>query len=456
MPSTETIFKVFISSPSDLKEERKCLKAAIEEISLPEGRLRAVMWEDDLPSITTEDAQAEINKLLKECDIVCGVFKSRFGSPTERFDSGTVEEIELNIELKRPVMLYFLETVISSTTISDKELEEIRKIKSFKEKYQKRGIYHDCSDIDEVIKRFLKKDIEANIKRILSTTTKTIDDTVSPMGDIVPEVTEENSLWYTDRISSFINSVLEKKHLQYTYIEDITFYENLLLSQNGSNYMASTVQRIMEDARVDAFNIKYGNYDYSGDIRAKFPCWAKPILNIIETAFPRRKTLNVLDVGGNYGVELEQIFNTDKYSCDYTIVDISNEAIARGINEYPDIKFVQANMEDFYLDTKPAFDICLCLRAIESRGVFRNAALIQMSKNIKPGGMIFVSIPNGYIDENGNIIRGLYDHRTRSFLTDRPIILAKKVYVKLRDYGFTNISILSLDTEILIYAKKED
>lgn len=454
MPLTETVFKIFISSPSDLKKERKLLKAAIEEIPLQEGRLRAVMWEDDLPSITTDDAQAEINKLLKECDIVCGVFKSKFGSPTERFDSGTVEEIELNIELKKPVMLYFLDTTISSSETNDKELEEMLKIMRFKEKYKKRGIYHDCSNIDEIVKRFLKKDIEANIKKIPSTITKTVDKSIPTTGDTPPEVTKENSIWYMDRISSFINSVLAKKHLQHTYVEDITFYENLLLSQNGSNYMASTVQRIMEDARVEAFNVKYGNYDYSEDIRSKFPCWAKPILNIIETAFPRKKTLSVLDVGGNYGVELEQIFNTDKYLCDYTVVDISNEAIARGLNAYPNIKFVQANMEDLHIDIKAAFDICLCLRAIESRGVFRNAALIQMSKKIKPDGMIFISIPNGYIDENGSIIRGLYDHRTRSFLLDRPIILAKKVYVKLRDYGFTDISILSLDTEILIYARK--
>ena len=111
-------------------------------------------------------------------------------------------------------------------------------------------------------------------------------------------------------------------------------------------------------------------------------------------------------------------------------------------------------MESSYLEGGATFFICLCLRAIESRGVFRNAALIQMSKHIKPGGLIFISIPNGYINEKGEIERGLYDHRTRSFLKDRPISLAKKIFIKLGDYDFVNICIKSLDTEILVYAEK--
>lgn len=454
MPQTETVYKIFISSPSDLKEERARLKTAIEELTLPEGRLRAVRWEDDTPSVTTENAQAEINKLLSDCDIVCGIFKGKFGSKTELYDSGTVEEIEFNIGQGKPVMLYFLDHTISSNCTNGKELEEMTKIQEFKEKYKRRGIYHECKDIEELIKKHLRRDIVENIKRI-HPVSQTADEEQKKTAPIAG-VNLEDRPWYMAQIAVLINNHIEEKHLNYKYIDDLTFHENLLLSRSGDNinYLQTTVQFIMESARVEAFNIKYGQYDYDGDIRAKFPNWANPIYDIIEQAFPKRRNLNILDVGGNYGIELEQIFRNSKYSYKATVVDISNAAIERGKKEYPNITFIQANMEDFSLDVHPAFDVCLCLRAISSRGVLRNDALIQMSKHIKPNGLIFVSIPNGYIDENDNIIKGLYDHRTRSFLKVRPITLARKVFVKLGDYNFVDIGIKSLDTEILVYAKK--
>lgn len=455
MPITETTYNVFISSPSDLEEERARLKEEIERIVLSEGRLHAVRWEDDVPAMATTDAQAEINKLLEKCDVVCGIFKNRFGSPTERAESGTVEEIEVQIEQKKPVMLYFLTPTIDMNKSSPEELEEIIKIKRFKAKYRNKGIYHECQDIDELVRKFLNKDINANIKKIpleLKTSTEKKLDTQNSF----MESDEQIIPWYEDRIATHINNTLEKKHFPYVYCEDLTFHENLLLSQGGqqANFLPTTIKTIMDNARVEAFNTKYGRYDYEKDIRSKFPGWASPLYSIIKSTFPNKKKLDVLNVGGNSGLELSQIFADEKYICNNTVVDISNEAIAYGSELYPNVQFVQANMEDSYLDGSKPFDICLCLRAIESRGVFRNAALIQMSKHLKPGGLILISIPNGYIDNYGNIVTGLYDHRTKSFLRDRPITLAKKLFEKLSDYNFQDIRLMSLDTEILVYAKK--
>lgn len=454
MPSTETVYRVFISSPSDLIEERDRLKEEIESIKLPNGSFRVIKWEDDLPSVRTSDAQSEINKLLVNCDILCGIFKSRFGSATQRYDSGTVEEIESSINSNKPVILYFLDQNFSTNKSTYDQLLELLKIEDFKNKYKKKGIYHTCKDIDEVIKKYLRMDLEANIKRICSQSFSAPTNLSLNPPDEEPH--PQSGLWYEDSISIFINKYLKKKNLHYNYIEDLTFYENLLFAYDNSyiNFLPSTTKGIMEEARIDAFNTKYGNYNYNNDLRAKFPNWATPIYQIIETAFPRKRKLSVLNVGGNYGLELTQIFSDSKYKIEHTIIDISNDAIQRGKTSYPNINFIQSDMESSYLDGNSLFDICFCLRAIESRGVFRNAALIQMSKHIRTGGLIFISIPNGYINEKGEIERGLYDHRTRSFLKDRPISLAKKIFVKLGDYNFTNICIKSLETEILVYAEK--
>lgn len=128
MPSTETVYRVFISSPSDLIEERDRLKEEIESIKLPNGSFRVIKWEDDLPSVRTSDAQSEINKLLVNCDILCGIFKSRFGSATQRYDSGTVEEIESSINSNKPVILYFLDQNFSTNKSTYDQLLELLKI----------------------------------------------------------------------------------------------------------------------------------------------------------------------------------------------------------------------------------------------------------------------------------------------------------------------------------------
>ena len=76
MPSKETVYKVFISSPSDLAEERERLKKEVEKIRIPKARFQAVKWEDDVPSVVTPDSQEEINHVLMDCDILCGVWFS--------------------------------------------------------------------------------------------------------------------------------------------------------------------------------------------------------------------------------------------------------------------------------------------------------------------------------------------------------------------------------------------
>ena len=96
------------------------------------------------------------------------------------------------------------------------------------------------------------------------------------------------------------------------------------------------------------------------------------------------------------------------------------------------------------------FDICLCLRTIQSRGVFRQDAIMHMDNFLKKNGLMVLSIPNGYIDKNKKIYRGLYDHRNKTVQERRPQALANKILNKLIDYGYTNTGVETLDTEILI------
>lgn len=142
----------------------------------------------------------------------------------------------------------------------------------------------------------------------------------------------------------------------------------------------------------------------------------------------------------------------DCYNASYTIVDISNVAIDKGRMQFPDMEFIQNDMEQEYLTNVDPFDICLCLRAIQSRGVFSHDALIQMCKHLNKNGILIISIPNGY-KHNGQVERGLYDHRSRQFLRTKPQELASKIERKLMDYGFIETGIETIDTEIIVWGR---
>ena len=104
------VYDVFISSPSDLSKERFEIKEIIENFETGDNiELKPILWEKDVPITSGVKPQTFIiNKLLSGSDLLIGLFGSRFGTPGEEYDSGTVEEIEIFINSGRPVILYFI------------------------------------------------------------------------------------------------------------------------------------------------------------------------------------------------------------------------------------------------------------------------------------------------------------------------------------------------------------
>lgn len=236
-------------------------------------------------------------------------------------------------------------------------------------------------------------------------------------------------------------------------MEQLTFEENLLRAKaTDKTFMSSTIEDIMNQARVYAFNRKYGKYNYEKDMRKSYKDWYKPILSIIENHFKKTEGLDIIGVGSNYGKELVDIFNGENNNL--TVLELSDDAINRGRKIYKKIKFLQGNMEREF-PTSNKYDVCLCLRAIQSRGVFRINAIIQMEAILKNGGLIMISIPHGYLDDNGKEIVGLYDHRVEACIYDKPYEIANKIYRKLHDYGFKNIRINTISTEVLVWGIKK-
>lgn len=165
------IYRCFIASPSDTSEERQVCDKIFSEINSTIGekfdfRIESRKWEDDVFPNFDIDSQAVINKQIgKDYDIFIGIMWKRFGTPTQRADSGTEEEFlnaykawGMNKELN--IMFYFNKTSIDPDEL---DIEQFSKVKEFKKRVTDLGgLYHEYKGIEE-----FEKDLKKHIQKVL-------------------------------------------------------------------------------------------------------------------------------------------------------------------------------------------------------------------------------------------------------------------------------------------------
>ena len=143
MPQSRIEYRILLSSPSDLPDERKIAEEVVEEVSKTWGTpsgcvLRLLSWENDVAPQFGDEPQAVINKSLgDEWDIYLGLMHSRFGNETKKYGSGTEEEFERAYALWnenpriRQIMFYFKKGLVDIDSIDPAQLT---RVKDFKKK----------------------------------------------------------------------------------------------------------------------------------------------------------------------------------------------------------------------------------------------------------------------------------------------------------------------------------
>ncbi|MEA3189599.1 MAG: hypothetical protein QOD77_181 [Thermoplasmata archaeon] len=140
-PKQYEVLHVFIGSPNDVPEERKQFTRVIEEVNglkaHPIGlHLEGIGWEDTLPGHGTR-AQDLINKDVRECDLCVLVFWKRWGTPTDKFSSGTEEEFHVAKEAGKHILVYFRSVPDDQLADAGPQLQKVLVFKARLEKEQK-------------------------------------------------------------------------------------------------------------------------------------------------------------------------------------------------------------------------------------------------------------------------------------------------------------------------------
>jgi len=155
MPQVEKL-KIFLASPSDVAKERKYVEEVIDEINRTIAPSKSVILElisskHTLPGYG-QDGQSVLNKqmgTMKEYEIFLGIMWSRVGTPTQRAESGTIEEfqraVRANKNHNKPEIWFYFRKLEAHLETTEK-LEEAKKVVTFKEKVQRKALTHDYNN----------------------------------------------------------------------------------------------------------------------------------------------------------------------------------------------------------------------------------------------------------------------------------------------------------------------
>ncbi|HKH46319.1 MAG TPA: DUF4062 domain-containing protein [Thermoanaerobaculia bacterium] len=115
-----TPIRIFVSSPGDVPAERQAIKEVArrlnDTLAKSQGFILDVLtWEDRVIPFAGKRPQEVVNEQIGPYDLFIGIMWSRFGTPTERFGSGTEEEFRLAYEWwtqkgKPKILFYFCST----------------------------------------------------------------------------------------------------------------------------------------------------------------------------------------------------------------------------------------------------------------------------------------------------------------------------------------------------------
>ncbi len=224
-----TVYYVMIASPSGVCEERERIVTLLMDWNREYSESLGVVllplkWEDDAAPYMGRHPQTTINKqMCDKSDLLIALFKTKLGTPTEQFESGTVEEIEYHRNSNKNVLLYFYEGNIPNNI----DLEELKRLKEYKEKIwdEKRTLTGSYKNVDELLKS-LSKDLRITFKQeILPPSSNAIEKQMEKyMEDHTISVEEINALFdkKIDKIPSVsIKSVPNSAGGETLFIEEV-------------------------------------------------------------------------------------------------------------------------------------------------------------------------------------------------------------------------------------------
>ncbi len=144
-----TAYDLLVSCPGDVIEYVDIIRECVDNFNRTIGEannsvIEVKHWSTNSYPESGDKAQELLNKqFVRNCDAAVALFWTRFGTPTDKFGSGTEEEIEEMLSSDKQVFMYFLDAPINPSKLDS---EQHAKVLAFRKKYESRGIYSVVND----------------------------------------------------------------------------------------------------------------------------------------------------------------------------------------------------------------------------------------------------------------------------------------------------------------------
>lgn len=137
-------YRIMIGCPGDIKEEIGIAMRVINHWTTLHAEqhntvLLPIHWATSSYPEHGAHPQTLLNgQLASKSDMLIGIFGAKVGTPTDKAQSGTIEEIEEHVKSGKPVMLFFRRQNDTSIPAS-----EIEKLQSFKSNVKDQCLYRE-------------------------------------------------------------------------------------------------------------------------------------------------------------------------------------------------------------------------------------------------------------------------------------------------------------------------
>ena len=161
MSYSTTVISVMIASPSDVIAEREAARDVIHDWNNTHaGPKTAVLlpigWDTHTSPELGKPPQEIINeRVLRDSDLLVGIFWQRLGTPTGGYPSGSVEEIRHHIDAGKPALVYFSD----APPAPDADQAQLAALAQFREWCRANGLprpYKDSHDFEKHFARDLQ------------------------------------------------------------------------------------------------------------------------------------------------------------------------------------------------------------------------------------------------------------------------------------------------------------
>ena len=271
---------------------------------------------------------------------------------------------------------------------------------------------------------------------------------------VSPQAISNSPYYHENRISNLVIEKLAQKGFSITKEELNLHKSRNALTQyiSGSFGLECTqAESLVNEALSEAFNKKYGTYQYSDDTRSLDTEWKQKFENFCSAAGNHKiEESAIIDVGVGGGHEASCLFSKCK---NITFVDVAIDGLLHVKSNIPSATIVNASADNLVVIESNRYDLYISLRTYNSSFFDISKAITEARRILKNNASIIISVANGFLcSEKECIIPGLLIPGTEFVDIYRGIETTKLIKREYIHAGFKDIRLCPTNTEIYLSA----